>query len=259
MAFKFNVFTGKFDYYEAGTTTLSSTSRSITQATHGFSVGNVLRHNGTIYVTAQANSVVNAESIGIVSEVTDTDTFVLTTEGYVSGLSGLTAGTVYFLSDTSAGAITATQPTDSTDVVKPQLIADSTTSGYFINMRGNVVGETASAITFGKALSLETPTATEDLSIFFTTEAITITKMVAVLLGSSTPSVTWTIRHHTDRSNTGNEVVTSGTTTTSTTTGSVVTSFNDATVPANSFIWFETTAKSGTVTAMMVNIEYTID
>lgn len=109
-----------------------------------------------------------------------------------------------------------------------------------------------------KGICVLSPTNAEDDSMFFTDVAITITKMVAVCTGSS-PSVTWTVRHHTDRSNAGNEVVTSGTTTTSTTTGSVVTSFNDATIPANSFVWLETTAKSGTVDSINVVLKYTYD
>lgn len=107
--------------------------------------------------------------------------------------------------------------------------------------------------------TLEDPDATEDLTIGFTNRAITVTEIRAVLLGSATPSVTWTIRHSTDRNATGNEVVTGGTTTTSTTTGSDVTSFNDATIPLNSFIWIETTAKSGTVTEIHITIKAGVD
>lgn len=110
-----------------------------------------------------------------------------------------------------------------------------------------------------KSITVEDPTSTEDISMFFTDDAITVTKMVAVLVGSSTPSVTWTIRHGTDRSGTGAEVVTSGTTTTSTTTGSVVTSFNDATVVADSFVWLETTAQSGTVDEINITVFYRQD
>lgn len=113
--------------------------------------------------------------------------------------------------------------------------------------------------TLSKAITVKNPTNAEDISMFFTDPAITITKMVAVLVGSSTPSVTWTVRHSTDRNATGNEVVTGGTTTTSTTTGSVVTSFNDATIPATSFVWLETTAKSGTVTELHLTIFYRQD
>jgi hypothetical protein len=112
---------------------------------------------------------------------------------------------------------------------------------------------------YTKAITVETPTATEDVSLFWTDDAITITKIVAVLVGSSTPSVTWTVRHGSDRSAAGTEVVTGGTVTTSITTGSVVTSFNDATVVADAFLWLETTAQSGTVTSLNVTIHYTID
>lgn len=120
-------------------------------------------------------------------------------------------------------------------------------------------GANFSGIKVSKALTVESPTSSEDISMFFTEEAVTITKMACVLVGSSTPSVTWTIRHSTDRSGAGNEVVTSGTTTTSTTTGSIVTSFNDATVPANSYVWFETTAQSGTVDSLNVTVIYDKD
>jgi len=110
-----------------------------------------------------------------------------------------------------------------------------------------------------KSITVESPSSSEDISMFYADEAITISKIVAVLVGSSTPSVTWTIRHHTDRSNAGNEVVTGGTVTTSTTTGSVVTSFNDATVPADSFVWLKTTAQSGTVGQINITVFYRQD
>lgn len=114
-------------------------------------------------------------------------------------------------------------------------------------------------IIFTKSITIESPTATEDISFFYSDIAITVTKITAVLVGSSTPSVTWTVRHGTDRSATGAEVVTSGTTTTSISTGSVVTSFNDATIVADSFVWIETTAQSGTVGQISITLEYTED
>ena len=110
-----------------------------------------------------------------------------------------------------------------------------------------------------KSITIEDPTASEDISAFFTNEAITVTEIRAVLVGSSTPSVTWTVRHGTDRSAAGAEVVTGGTTTTSTTTGDDVTSFNDATIVADSFVWIETTAQSGTVDELHITIVYTVD
>lgn len=117
-----------------------SAPQTITSTAHGFSVGNVLRMSGTSYVKAQADSGVNAEAVGIVSVVPDANTFVLATGGYVSGLSGLTAGAMHFLDPATAGAITATEPTTDGQISKPVFIAVSTTAGYFFNMRGAEVG-----------------------------------------------------------------------------------------------------------------------
>lgn len=116
----------------------------------------------------------------------------------------------------------------------------------------------SAALSDSKAITIEAPTASEDLSVFFTERAITITEMRAVVRGS-TPSITWTIRHAADRAAAGIEVVTGGTTTTSQTTGSDVTSFDDATIPADSFVWLETTARTPVVAEMSVTIVYGID
>ena len=90
--------------------------------------------------------------------------------------------------------------------------------------------------------------------MFFSDEAMTVTKMAAVLIGSTGPSVTWTVRKSPSRAATGVEVVTGGTTTTSTTTGSVVTSFNSATIAVSDYVWLETTAKAGTVSQLNVTV-----
>lgn len=99
-----------------------------------------MRHNGTIYTKAKADSAANAEVYGVVSAVADADNFTLQTGGQISGLSGLTAGTVYFLSPSTAGAVTATEPSTTGHVSKPILLADSTTSAYLFNMRGLTIG-----------------------------------------------------------------------------------------------------------------------
>lgn len=122
--------------------TTGSVTRTVTQAAHGFSVGNILYLNSSTYALAQADTAAHAESVGIVSTVIGANTFVLTKDGYVTGLNGLTAGTVYFLDPAVAGGMTATAPTTLGQVSKPLFVADSTTSGYFINYRGEVLGGT---------------------------------------------------------------------------------------------------------------------
>jgi len=84
-----------------------------------------------------------------------------------------------------------------------------------------------------------------------------ITKVVTVLQGSSSPSVTWSLRHHTDRSNAGTELVTNGSTTTSLTTGNTVSSgFNDASISSNEFIWVTISATAGRVDAIHFTVYY---
>jgi len=124
-------------------------TEDVNQSTHGFSVNDWLYNNGTIYVLADASAPSTSESIGIVSAVAGVDDFTIQFGGYITGLSGLTAGESHFLSET-AGEITATAPSTEGSVVKPVLIADSTTTGFIFNMRGiEVTGTTSWYQEFG--------------------------------------------------------------------------------------------------------------
>jgi hypothetical protein len=125
--------------YTGGGGSGSAVTDTITQTAHGFTVGQVLKFAGGVYALAKADSAANAEVVGIVSSVTSANIFVLTTNGYVTGLSGLTANTTYFLDPVTAGLLTATEPITVGQVSKPLLDTDSTTSGYFTNMRGLVI------------------------------------------------------------------------------------------------------------------------
>jgi autotransporter adhesin len=95
-----------------------------------------------------------------------------------------------------------------------------------------------------KGITVTDPGGSEDLTMFFTSNRITITKIVFILTGAT--SITCTIRHATNRNAAGSEVVTGGTVVNSTTTGNIVQSFNDADVQPESFVWLETTAMVGT-------------
>ena len=120
-------------------TAVASTRKSISQTGHGFVVGDWLKRSSGTYAKAQADSAANAEVVGVVGTVTNANTFVLVTEGVVEGLSGLTDATTYFLSPTTAGAITATDPSTVGQVSKPVLLATSTTTGIVANMRGMLI------------------------------------------------------------------------------------------------------------------------
>lgn len=90
--------------------------------------------------------------------------------------------------------------------------------------------------------------------------AFTIAEIRAVHSGTglATPSVQLTVNQGTDRTS-GTAVVTGGSTITSTTTGNSVTSFTDATVPANSWLWITTGSKSGTTDNLEVIVRGSYD
>lgn len=117
-------------------TATTSVAQPIYQVAHGLAVGDVLKFASGSYQKAQADTAANAEVVGIVSAVADVDNFTLHTVGYIDTLSGLTADTVYFLSASTAGALTATEPTAVGNISKPVLTSTSTTAGHFLNMRG---------------------------------------------------------------------------------------------------------------------------
>ena len=104
-----------------------------------------------------------------------------------------------------------------------------------------------------KSLSILSPSNAENFTLFFTTNALTISKIAHAIRG--TTSVTFTIRHASTRSAAGTEVVTGGTLANSA-TGATVTSFNSATIAANSWVWLTTTATVGTPTELAVSLEF---
>ena len=108
-----------------------------------------------------------------------------------------------------------------------------------------------------KSATLENPTDSEDVTLFFTPVALAVSEIRAVLRGASTPSITWTLRYGPDRNAAGTEIITGGTTTTSITTGDDITVMDSASIPADSYVWLETTAQSGTVQGLHITIRYT--
>lgn len=110
--------------------------------------------------------------------------------------------------------------------------------------------------TLNKTFTLQEPTATDDITVFRTDEAITIQEVIAVSTGGS-PSTEYALKYSTDRSAAGTTLV-SATTTTSTSTGDVA-SLTNANIPADSFIWIETTTVSGTAVYLSLDIRYTED
>jgi len=123
----------------AGLGSSGALTKSVTQSSHGFSVGDVLYYTGSAYAKAKADAASTSDVVGVVSAVADANNFTLMGGGYITTFSGLTAGTTYFLSPTTAGAVTTTEPTTTGQISLPLLTALSTTSGYVMRSRGMVV------------------------------------------------------------------------------------------------------------------------
>jgi hypothetical protein len=113
-------------------------AKYVTQADHGFAVGDVLKKTLGGYGLAKADTPENAEVCGIVMEVMDDDSFRLCIEGHIRGLS-VTSDVIYWLSAVTAGLMVDTPPSTPGLVQKPVLWTISTTEGLYKNMRGCVV------------------------------------------------------------------------------------------------------------------------
>ena len=102
---------------------------------------------------------------------------------------------------------------------------------------------------------LATPGAAANLGLFFTREAITITGFRVVIAGTS---LTVRLCHSTDRTAGAPNYACTAQAITNTTTGADVTLDGDVTVPANSWVWFITTAATA-CTLVTATVEFDKD
>lgn len=119
---------------DGGSTTnwrdISATStQRITQAAHGFLTGQWVGFSGGSYIAATNRNV--SYAIGVVTTVIDSSNFIITRAGFISGLSGLTSGSLHYL--TAGGAISSSLDrigVSGTLYQQQAFYAVSTTSGY---------------------------------------------------------------------------------------------------------------------------------
>jgi len=116
----------------------------VTQSSHGLSLGYPVKVSGNgTYAHATADSATNAEAIGIIiATTTDTMTIALGGRITIDGVlpsGNLAAGTVLFL-HTSAGKLTATEPSGNNEVSKPMAVITYLNSEMImIQQRGEVI------------------------------------------------------------------------------------------------------------------------
>lgn len=108
-----------------------------------------------------------------------------------------------------------------------------------------------------KAITIETPKVNDDLTIWYTNSAITVSEVESVVRGDFDASGQFAIRYAADRSQFGTELTSEAITCTSRTTGEITTSFAAASIPADNWIWIGVSGVSGVATDQLnVTIQY---
>ena len=126
-----------------GTGSGDSVAIPVEQVAHGLSVQDAIYFDGTNWLKAQADAVTTL-GIGVVSAVADADNFTVITDGKITGLSGLTTGEWYYVSDATAGLLTTTE---SNIYSNPLLQATSATTGIVLSLRAQDIGGSSQRVT----------------------------------------------------------------------------------------------------------------
>ena len=108
-------------------------------------------------------------------------------------------------------------------------------------------------------ITVETPVATDDIAMGYTFQDITVTELQAVVTGPGSPSVTIDPYHAATRLGAQNDILDAATAITNTGAGQNLTSFDDATIPADSWIVLEVTALGSAAGQITVAMRYTVD
>lgn len=124
-----------------GATGVAGTEQAVGQTAHGFAVGDVLRVNTSgAYTKAKADADANGKPVIVVKTVVDANNFIGASCGVVTGMSGITVGTLYYLSAATAGALTSTKPSAPTHLIIQCAIGLTSTSIYFNQPESRQVG-----------------------------------------------------------------------------------------------------------------------
>ncbi len=118
--------------FGGGSASGENITKLIEQTSHGFNTMDVVGWSGGTYNKAIADGTYDGEILGLVTKCHNANCFDLTMGGYVTGLTTLSVNSTYFLSDTTAGLLVNAKPVTTGHLVKPVIIADSTTSGWVL-------------------------------------------------------------------------------------------------------------------------------
>ena len=117
----------------------------VTQSNHSLTVGMPIKVSGANqYAAAQANSAANAEVVGIVTAVASSSAFTMTLAGEITTATAVpdstSPGDIVYLSASSAGAVTTTEPSTAGQVSKPiGVVTEANNKMIMLPFRGEVV------------------------------------------------------------------------------------------------------------------------
>ena len=118
----------------SGISGANATTVSITYS-NSFTAGQAIYRITGGYALGQANSVSAADILGVVTSSTGT-AFTYVANGYATGFTGLVDAANYYLSETTAGALTTNPPSAVGMVIKPVLIAIGSTAAQIVEYPG---------------------------------------------------------------------------------------------------------------------------
>jgi hypothetical protein len=114
----------------------NAVKQSYTQTSHGFAVkDSIYRKSDGTWAKARSDTAATAESVGVVSAINGDD-FTVTFFGLITGLTSITDGAEYFLSEATAGLLTTSEPDSSIYFSKPIATGFGTTVLFVNVMRG---------------------------------------------------------------------------------------------------------------------------
>jgi len=122
----------------SGITGSAGSSYAVHQVGHGFSTGQAVYDNAGTWALAEANNIATL-GVGVIV-VSGPNDFVVYIDGPISGLSGLTVGQYYFVSDATPGLLTTVEPTATSSFSNPMLLATTTTDGLMLSFRPSQIG-----------------------------------------------------------------------------------------------------------------------
>jgi hypothetical protein len=199
-----------------------------------------------------ADAAAQRTTLGLGTLATQSGTFSGTSSGTNTG--DQTIALTGDVTGSGTGSFAATVVSGSTSTAGKLQLSDSVTSTSTSLAATANAAKTAYDIGNKKSISIESPTATEDIKLFFTTTPMTLTRIQSVL--ASGTSVTFRINYGPDVSAAGTQTTTNAIVCNSTTTGVSTTAFSNATIPADNFVWLVTSAVSGTVSQLHVTLVF---